>query len=186
MPWEEGKNGFVTVGRIAPDKRTLRACRIIEEVRSIGHGVHLHIVGPEGDNESYTESVQDFARENRWVTLEGTVERKRLVHLIQSHRWALHTKPHEHFGMVVAEYVAGGAVPFVPSSGGQIEIISDPELQTYDSKSNAVRKISKVLSNSDANGKPHHLVHKMPSQFSDQQFKQRVIHHTISGLDDGN
>ncbi len=165
MPWEEGENGFVTVGRIALDKRTLRACRIIEEVRSIGHDV-----GPEGDNESYMESVQDFARENRWVTLEGTVERKRLVHLIQSHRWALHTKPHEHFGMVVAEYVGGGAVPFVPSSGGQIEIISDPELQTYDSKSNAVRKISKVLSNSDANGKPHHLVHKMPSQFSDQQF----------------
>lgn len=33
LPWNERENGFVTVGRIAPDKRTLEACRIIDKVR---------------------------------------------------------------------------------------------------------------------------------------------------------
>ena len=182
IPWKERENGFVTVGRIAPDKHTLRACEIIQEIRQRGYKIHLHIVGPDSDDKSYVNAVRDFAKKNEWVTLEGVVGRERLVHLIEFHRWGLHTKPYEHFGIVVAEYVAGGMVPFVPATGGQVEIVSNREMQTYDSRQDAINKISEAISRLCGDAGLADLGSRELSKFSVESFSREITQCVSSHL----
>jgi glycosyltransferase involved in cell wall biosynthesis len=81
-----------------------------------------------------------------YVELEGEVPREELVERICTHRYGIHGKEYEHFGMAVAELAAGGAIPFVPASGGQHAIVGDDRL-TFDSVEDAVDSIDRVLSN---------------------------------------
>ena len=146
--WESRERGVLTLGRIGPSKRVLRNVAVVERLRERGHRLHLHVVGPTTDGD-YAERVERAAAERPYVSVEGAVSQERLVELIASHRYGLHGRPYEHFGIVVAELVAGGALPFAPDSGGQREILGgDPRL-LYDSVDDAVEKMDRVLSNPD-------------------------------------
>lgn len=147
VPWVERENGFVSIGRVSPDKRTHIAIEIVDKLRAQGEDVHLHHVGPINVNESYTQRIREIANNRKWITLEGPVSRDQLYDLIRSHRWGIHTKPFEHFGMAVAELVAGGAVPLVPNSGGQTEIVNNNEDLLYNSSSDATQKAEKLINN---------------------------------------
>ena len=144
-PWAEREPGFVTIGRLARYKNVLENVEILDRVRERGHDVHLHLVGPGYDDE-YTREVERAAADREYVHVEGEVTREELVELVCEHRYGLHGKRHEHFGMAVAELVAGGTVPFVPNNGGQREIVASDRL-TYDTVPEAVEKIDRVLSN---------------------------------------
>ena len=144
-PWEARETGVLTIGRVDASKRILRNVEVVERLRERGHDLHLHVVGPVADGE-YAERVEAAAADREFVTVEGPVDHDELVELIASHRYGLHGRPYEHFGIVVAELVAGGALPFAPDSGGQREILGgDPRL-LYDSVDDAVEKMDRVLS----------------------------------------
>lgn len=124
LPWAEREAGFVTVGRLAPDKRVLDAVRIVAGVRSRGHDVHLHVVGSASPTyRAYVRRVERAATTREWVHLERAVPRPRLESLLRRHRYGISAKPDEHFGMAVAEYVAAGMVAFAPNSGGQVDVL---------------------------------------------------------------
>lgn len=146
-PWDDRDPGFVTVGRLARYKNVLDAVEILDRVRDRGHDVHLHLVGPGYDDE-YAREVARAASEREYVRVEGELPRAELVDLVCRHRYGLHAKRHEHFGMAVAELVAGGTVPFVPDDGGQREIVGSDRL-TYSTIPEAVDRIERVLSNPD-------------------------------------
>lgn len=145
VPWEDRENGFVTVGRITPDKRTGRELDIVERIRQRGHDVTLHIVGQVGEGQ-YATAIRERAATLEFVTFHGEVSRDHLVNLLGSTRYGIHGKPHEHFGMVVAEMVAAGMLPFVPNTGGQVEIVGGTEELLYGTPDAAVEAIERVLS----------------------------------------
>ncbi|MFC4549717.1 MULTISPECIES: glycosyltransferase family 4 protein [Halorussus] len=144
-PWDEREDGFVTVGRIERSKRIVELIEVIEGARERGHDTHLHVIGPTVDEEYRTE-VEAKAAGRDYVHLEGEIPRDELVERICNHKYGIHGKQYEHFGMAVAELAAGGAIPFVPETGGQHAIVDDrPEL-TYSDPDDAVEKISEVVS----------------------------------------
>ena len=145
-PWNERESGFVALGRIAPDKNVVELIDIVRRIRERGHDVHLHLVGPTAEhNEFYGRRVERAARRHDFVAVEGELDRKELVSLVCSHRYGIHGKRNEHFGMTVAEMVAGGAIPFVPDGGGQVDIVNRREELRYRETEEAVTKIDRVL-----------------------------------------
>ncbi len=148
-PWDRRERGFVTVGRIERSKRIRELIEIVDGARERGHDVHLHVIGPTVDEE-YRAEVDAMAAERPYVDIEGEIDRLELVDRICSHRYGIHGKEYEHFGMAVAELAAGGAIPFVPAHGGQHVIVDDQSELQYESVSDAVEKIDRVLSESPA------------------------------------
>lgn len=143
--WSERENGFVVVGRIERSKRLAEIVEVIDGVRERGHDTHLHVVGPTYDEE-YRAELDAMADDRAYVDVEGELPREELVETICRHRYGIHGKAYEHFGMSVAELAAGGAIPFVPASGGQSAIVHDDDRLTYESLPDAVDTIDRVLS----------------------------------------
>lgn len=145
IPWEEREDGFVCIGRLAPDKRIETLIHIIHNVRKRIPKAHLHIVGSPV-NASYYKRIQRLQRENSsWVFLEGPLTREELKTLVSSHKYGIHGKRDEHFGIAPAEMVNAGCIVFVPNGGGQVEIVEN-ELLIYETVNEAVVKITKVMS----------------------------------------
>jgi glycosyltransferase involved in cell wall biosynthesis len=148
--WSDRENGVVAVGRLAPDKRLLDAVRVVDDVRERGHDVHLHVVGSAPPAyRGYADRVAAAAARRPYVGLERDVSRERLEELLCTHRYGLNTKPEEHFGMSVAEYVAAGMVAFAPDSGGQREILDGREDRLFASVAEAARLVGEAVAADD-------------------------------------
>ena len=137
LPWRERKDRIVTIGRIAPEKRTHKMIEIVAGLRERGYKLRHHIVGSVLGT-SYGQRVQSLAAESDFVTLEGEVSRERLVELVSTSKYGLHGMAEEHFGIAIAELVAGGAFPFVPLGGGQTEVVGHCDALLYESPAEAV------------------------------------------------
>jgi glycosyltransferase involved in cell wall biosynthesis len=183
-PWSEREPGFVTVGRVAPDKRTKRCVEIIDGVHEEIPEAHLHLVGPESDVEGgYVEEVREMAGAREYVQYEGLVSRERLTELLASHRYGLHGKENEHFGITVAEFVAVGMIPFVAHGGGQTELLNGQSALVYGSRSAAVEQILEVM-----NGErdSHALKSALPdidTEYGQKRFQQEISEQVLRVLD---
>jgi glycosyltransferase involved in cell wall biosynthesis len=144
-PWADREPGVVTVGRLSPEKNVVETVRVVETLRERGHDLHHHVVGPPADA-AVTETVRSLARQHDWLSYEGRVDRETLVELLATHRYGLHGKRYEHFGIVVAEFVAAGAVPVVPEDGGQREVVDGEPAVLYGSRAEAVDRLDRLLS----------------------------------------
>lgn len=181
--WSEREQGFLTIGRIGPSKNVLRNIDVIAKLRERGHNVHLHIVGPTTDDD-YCERVERRAAEHEFIHFEGAVEYEELTRLITAHRYGLHGRPYEHFGIVVAEMAAGGALPFAPNSGGQREILNENPHLLYESVDDAVEKMDRVLSSPELAQTLRGEIASTVERFDRPQFKETVrdvISEAISG-----
>jgi len=149
-PWEEREPGVVVLGRLAPDKRPLRAIRIVDGVRARGHDLHLHVVGSSSSiYADYARRVAAEAADRPYVHLDRDASRDRVDELLATHRYGLNCKPAEHFGMAVAEYVAGGMIAFAPDAGGQREILAGRSDRLFTSTADAVATISAAIDGDD-------------------------------------
>jgi glycosyltransferase involved in cell wall biosynthesis len=165
--------GFVTVGAIHESKRQLGLIEILDGLRNQGIDTHLHIIGGVG-SQSYYKRVRDAATDRDYIHLEGYVDRERLIDLIEKHQYGLHGRKNEHFGIAVAEMVAGGAIPFVPDGGGQTEIINErPELK-YHSTEDAVQKITKVMTDTELQQNLRSDLESTVTEYSTDQFKRSI------------
>lgn len=184
-PWEKREHGFVTVGRIAPKKNIVDLIDIVAETRANGHDVHHHIVGPIPDT-AYARTVRKRAEEHQFVTLEGTLSRKRLLDLISHHRFGLHGMPREHYGMSVAELVAGGVIPFVPNGGGQREIVGGNSTLLYDEPDDAVDQIDRMLSSKQLQNRLRQELSDSSNYITPEQFREEfrsIVRETVSDAD---
>ncbi len=146
VPFAERDYGFVCLGRVAPEKCVHSIITILQKVRERGHDVHLHILGGI-DSSDYARKVRGLAEHFReWVHLEGWVQGEKKIKMLTGHRFGIHARPNEPFGIAVAEMVRAGCLVFVPDEGGQKEIVSDPAL-TFRDEAEAVEKIHAALGN---------------------------------------
>ncbi len=147
VPWEEKEVGFVCIGRIFNGKRHEEIIDILKVVRSHVPEVHLHIIGTAaGCNQEYYERVRSKVEANdTWVYLHENVSRDEITDMICRHRYGIHGKVNEHFGIAVAEMMRGGCIVFVPDSGGQVEIVGNEERLLYHTPDEAVNKILHVI-----------------------------------------
>lgn len=173
VPWAERESGFVTVGRIERSKRIVKLIKIIDGLRDRDHDVHLHIIGPTVDEEYY-EEVAAMAKDRPYIYLEGEISREELVDYICTHRFGIHGKRYEHFGMAVAELAAGGTVPFVPNDGGQDTVVHGDERLQFESLINAIETIEPVLSDEESQRKLRQKPAEIERRFGRDQFRATI------------
>jgi glycosyltransferase involved in cell wall biosynthesis len=144
VPWDEKERSFVTIGRIAPEKRIEVAIEVLKAVRGRGHDLKLHLCGEIGDD-TYGRMIKSLCVANSdWIAVHGRVAGKVKINLLSSCRYGIHTGSREAFGIAVAEMTRAGAVVFAPRIGGQAEIL-DHECLLFDTEADAVEKIDLVL-----------------------------------------
>lgn len=161
VAWENKLFRFVSIGRIAREKRVELQIDILEQVRELGHNIHFSLIGDIGE-EPYQQMIKELCVDKNWITLEGHKCGTDKESLLAESKFAIHTRPHEAFGITVAELVRAGCVPFVPDTGGQTEIVPIRELQ-FSSVSEAVQKIDFIL--------------------KDEEMQQRILHQ-LGGKED--
>lgn len=171
--WPDRENGFVSVGRIEESKNIGRSTEIVRTLNERGYDVHLHIVGSANDGE-YSRNIKEISNQYEFIKFEGEVSRSRLEELLGSHKFGLHAKDHEHFGIAVAEMVSAGMIPFVPNSGGQVELVNSQKAVLYEDKSEAVEKISSVINDSDLQQEIRNNLPDIKNDFSSSRFKNTV------------
>jgi len=178
QPWAERDPGVVTVGRIAPDNRTLDAVRIVDAVRDRGHDLHLHLVGSTSvAYRSYLRRVEAAVAAREHVTLECDVARGRLKDLLGRHRFGLNTKRGEHFGMALAEYVAAGMVAFGHDSGGSRSVLAGATDRLYGGVADAADKVARAVETGAGPRLPR-------DRFASDRFHRRISDVVADRLDE--
>src|SRR5262245_36901588 len=80
-PWTEREDGFVCIGRIAPEKELDKVIDVLMGVRARGQDVHLHLIGAP-DHSSYYQDIRRRVQENSsWLFLAENLSRQDLVRL---------------------------------------------------------------------------------------------------------
>jgi glycosyltransferase involved in cell wall biosynthesis len=182
VPFEEREPGFVCLGRMAPEKRVEVAVEIVDRVRCSGHPeVHLHLVGGI-DHSAYGRDLRRLcAKHADWVFCEGTLFGEDKKRLVAGHRYGIHAREKEPFGIAVAELVKAGCITFVPNDGGQVEIVDHAAL-TYSSVEEAARKILAVLDSAELQKSLRLHLSAKGKQFSVETFVGGLLDATATFL----
>ena len=145
--WAERRNGFLTIGRISPEKEYERVMTILARVRERIPGITLTIVGTADRHvRRYHNRLLDLARSlGSWIEFRDNISRDELRGLMGTHRYGIHGMREEHFGMAPAELARAGCIVWVPRGGGQVEIVGEEPALMFDSDTDAVAKIVKTL-----------------------------------------
>lgn len=169
IPFDAKEMGFVCIGRISPEKRIERIIEILRSVRLRGNNIHLHVIGGT-DGTAYGKSVEDLCRgQGDWVTMEGMRFGEEKAMLLSQHRFGMQARQSEPFGISVAEMVKAGCITFVPSEGGQTEIVNH-ELLMYDSIEDAVENIDTVLRKPQLQADLSEYLKRQGDKFSVERF----------------
>ena len=167
-------NGFVCLGRVAPEKRIEFSIEILAGVRQRGHDIHLHILGG-GNDAGYNMILANLQEQNsEWISFEGWVSGDLKASMLTSHRFGISSRPHEAFGIAVSEMVNAGCIVFVPNGGGQVEIVNHPSL-TYQDEDDAVAKICRVLDDSSLQADLVYHLSQGADRFSAKAFQQGIL-----------
>jgi glycosyltransferase involved in cell wall biosynthesis len=158
LPWAERRNGFLTIGRLSPEREYERMMRILARVREHVPGVTLTIVGTSDRHaRRYRARLVDLARslgptsarstsaDQPWIAFEENISRDQMRALMATHRYGIHGMREEHFGMAPAELARAGCIVWVPKGGGQMEIVNREPALMYDSDEGAVQSIVRTL-----------------------------------------
>jgi glycosyltransferase involved in cell wall biosynthesis len=147
VSWQERENAFVCVGRIASEKRLEVIISILARVRRHHPDVRLHIVGS-FERSHYSRRMRRLAAASAdWIQIHEHISRPELTQLLPRIRYGIHGALEEHFGMAPAEMLSAGCIVFVPSGGGQVEIVDNDPRLVYTSEDDAVASILAVLGN---------------------------------------
>lgn len=146
-PWAERRNGFLTIGRLSPEKEFERVMTILARVRERGPAVTLTVVGTwDRHARRYRNRLFEQARSlGSWIEFRQNVSRDELRELMATHRYGIHGMREEHFGMAPAELARAGCIVWVPRGGGQMEAVGHEPALMYDSDDEAVEKIVRTI-----------------------------------------
>ncbi|AFY34107.1 glycosyltransferase [Calothrix sp. PCC 7507] len=188
IPWSEKENAFICSGRIVKAKEPHRVIKILKLVREQGFDVKLHITGGGGGvyGWQYNNLIKKLVEENSsWITLHKGLPYEEYTQLLAKCKYGIHYKK-EPFGISIAEMVKAGAIPFVRSQGGQVEIVGQHNDELFfNNEQEAVDKIINVLSNPL---KQNQLVASLTTQinlFSTHKFMSEISE-VVSSYFEGN
>lgn len=167
--WSDREEGFVSGGRICLEKRQVFQIKVMDELVSRGKDVHLHICGnPESKaSGSYDDKVKGMVKKRDYIEFEGFVSRDRLCRLLETHKYGFHSVRNEHYGIIVAEMLLAGQIPFVYNLGGQKELVKLNDL-LYENKSEFVKKFIYVSENEQDIRNKLRFDINTPKQFRDE------------------
>jgi glycosyltransferase involved in cell wall biosynthesis len=188
IPWEQKEDAFICSGRLVASKQPHKVIKILKAVRRQGFDVKLYMTGGGGgaSNVKYRRLVMKMAEENAsWVTVYENLKYKDYVDVVDKCKYGIHYKQ-EPFGISIAEMVKAGAIPFVRSQGGHVEIVgANNSGLFFDSDAKAIEQIVGVLSSVE---KQEHLRSALAEQkelFSTHRFMEEIskaVDHYFSNL----
>ncbi len=177
IPWEEKENAFICSGRLTQPKQPHKAIQILSQVREKGFDVKLYLTGGGGGiyGWQYMRFLKKRVAENQdWVELHENLPYKDYVNIVRRCRYGIHCK-REPFGISIAEMVKAGAIPFVKTQGGQVEIVGQENVDLLFQKDNdAIEKIIEVLSHPEKQEKLRTDLENRKKLFSTQKFMEDV------------
>ena len=135
--------------------------------------LHLHILGKPWDK-AYARKVMAECKDSDFLSYEGEVGREELNRLMGSHKYFIHGYDFEHFGMAPAEAVSAGCIPFVPNSGGQVEVVGKNPMLCYMEEDDAVKKIIRVCRDAGLQENIREGLKLILPRFSLENFRHRI------------
>ncbi|NEP14660.1 MAG: glycosyltransferase [Symploca sp. SIO2C1] len=173
VPWQEKENAFICSGRLTQAKQPHQVIQILNQVRAQGFQIKLYLTGGGGGAyaRQYKNFVTSMVEENSdWVTLYKNLPYKDYLKILAKCKYGIHFKS-EPFGISVAEMVKAGAIPFVRSKGGQIEIVGEQNDDLlFANQSEAVSKIVGLLRDYHKQRRLLQSLEKRKSLFSTDKF----------------
>lgn len=171
--WGKKDDGILSIGRIEPSKNLVENIEIVDGVHRRGHDIHLHIIGPVLDS-NYYQKIKRMADSRKYIKIHREISRSELVRMIRDHKYGLHGKPAEHFGIVVAEMVAGGILPFVRNEGGQTNIVNEHEGLIYEDVDDGVNKIVDIITDPDKQKQVTNAMPDIEKEFGVDRFQTEI------------
>jgi glycosyltransferase involved in cell wall biosynthesis len=172
-PWADREDSFVCLGRISPEKQIERVIAILDQVRTLGHPVRLHLVGS-GPDGKYLEHIQRLCDARKdWVVFHGPLYGEDKLKLLARCRYGLNSCSREAFGIATAEMIKAGMLTFVPQAGAQSEIVQEHEL-IYQDIEDAALKIDTVLRSELLQQEFHQTIMRRAAAFDPEQFCTEV------------
>ena len=101
--------------------------------------------------------------------------------MLSGHRYGIHAREKEPFGIAVAEMVKAGCITFVPNDGGQVEIVDHAAL-TYSSVEEASKKILTVLDSAELQCSLREHLSRAEKRFSVEAFTSGLVDATAEFL----
>jgi len=149
-PWPERVRGFLSIGRISPEKEYERSMRILARVRQTHPDISFTIIGTtDRHGRRYYGHLRRLAAAlGSWIQFRHDLSREEVRALMAGHRYGIHGMREEHFGMAPAELVRAGVIVWVPNGGGQVEIVGGEGRLRYSTEDEAVEAITNTLSDS--------------------------------------
>ncbi|MCJ7786761.1 glycosyltransferase [Patescibacteria group bacterium] len=173
VPWKNREDGFVCIGLVTPNKEIEKIIDIIKQIRNKFSSIHLHLIGKDNNSE-YALKINSLCVQNsNWLFWEKNTNRKDMTNLVSRHKYGIHGMLHEHFGIVVAEMINAGCIPFVPNGGGQVEIVTDRRL-IYEDTKDAVYKIINVIKGEAFQEDIREKLLRRRNQFSTEKFVESI------------
>lgn len=139
---------FLSIGRCAREKEWLKLLDIVAALRERGHEVGLTLAGSRNSPDYEAEVQAKIEELGDWAQLRLDFTREELQELLVTHKYGLHGMKQEHYGMAVAELVLGGCLTSVHDDGGQVEIVTNPQLR-YTNVQDAIDKWDLVLNSQE-------------------------------------
>lgn len=180
VPWAERRDAFVCTGRLGPSKRFELIVDTLGMVRREWPDLQVHICGSVSDA-GYLGHLQELARrQGPWVHVHPGLARNELVTLESNCRYGIHACLNEHFGIAPAEMARAGCIPFVHSSGGQVEIVDrDPRL-CFTTAEDVAAKILAVLRNPGWQEELRTAVYRRSDRFAPETFVSTLLGHVAN------
>ncbi len=173
VPWEEKEHAFICSGRLTLAKEPHKVIEILRRVRDRGFNIKLHMTAGGGGVYAwqYRNRIRKLAQEHGdWITLYENLSYADYVSVLSKCRYGIHYKT-EPFGISIAEMIKAGAIPFVRSFGGQVEIVGEQnqDLFFFD-PDEAVEKIVRVLGDEALQGHLRDAMDTQKTLFSTERF----------------
>ncbi len=177
VPWEQRQDAFVCAGRLHPFKRQDWIADTLAVVRREWPRLELHICGS-NPAAGYVQRLEELAKAHGpWVRIRQDLSRAELASLLSNCRYGIHARVDEHFGIAPAEMARAGCIPFVHSSGGQVEIVDrDPRL-CFTTAEDAAAKILAVLRDRGLQDELRTAVHRRSERFTPEAFMRAFLGH---------
>lgn len=175
-PWSERQSAFLAIGRISPEKEYERVMRILARVRQQAPDLTLTIIGTsDRHTRRYFESLKALAASlGPWIQFRDNLSREEVRSMMATHRYGIHGMREEHFGMAPAEQARAGMIVWVPSGGGQVEVVGNEPALMYDSEDEAVARITAVMDSPEEQVRLQARLSAVAEQFSTDRFMQQV------------
>lgn len=191
VPWEAKEFAFICSGRLTLPKEPHKVIEILGRVRDRGFPVKLHLTAGGGGVYAwqYRDRIRKLVQANAdWITLHENLSYADYTDVLSRCQFGIHYKT-EPFGISIAEMIKAGAIPFVRSFGGQVEIVGEDnkELFFFD-PDEAVEKICFVLGNEPLQAQMRSAMVTQKNLFSTErfmtEFRQIVAQHLNRDLSD--